>query len=250
MRPDLQTIEKRIYLTGGCGTGKSTFAEELTTKFARVKNFGNVVEKALASSRQKQIQDKGYSEAYARQSALYHYTKDKMTDRTKGTGTITIFERSILDWLDGSLGHPDPFVRKQFDQHLQSLESQKHMDDLWNRTRFIIVPAPSLAMIEKNLDIWFDGDKREAFYAQQMSWTDKTPQTLKIRMLHERFLDAEFSQLGLLRRVIPTDAEQRDCKIIHVRELPAYRNKNFKASTYFEWKNIVELILSEFLMEY
>ncbi|QPB08578.1 hypothetical protein [Vibrio phage Va2] len=244
-------VDKRIYLLGQCGAGKSTFAEELCKKFARVRNFGNVAEKALSGNRVKDMIRKNYPETYAKQSVLYHFTKEKMQDRTY-QGGITIFERSLIDWLDGSLGHFDPYVRKEFHHHFQTLKNQSERRDLWERTRFIITPAPSLALIEKNPEIFLDGGKREEFYTNQLGWDEKTSTKLKLRMLHERFLDVEFSQLNLLRTVAPYGdlAKELDHKVIHVRELPSYRGKNFNASTYYEWKEHVELVLSEFLMEY
>ena len=242
-----QKSGKRIYLTSVCGSGKTTFVNNLIEGYQRVISAGNIAEMCTSGKQVENIKAKGYSETYARQSALYHGTIDMML-RRDFLNDIKVFERTAFDWLVGGLLSKDPFTRekfKYFEKHLEEkLNFQK--SEMWDRTRFFVIPSPTIAVLEKNAEHYLTG-KRGEWYDSEFNWSGMS-QTRKLRTLHESMLRAEFEIHNQIKKFMPESGF--DCKLTLVRDLPTYAGKEHDVRTYFDWQKIVELTFGEFLMEY
>ena len=242
-------LGKRIYLTSVCGSGKTTFVNNLTDAYRRVESAGNIAEACTSGKQVKSIMAKGYEEGYARQSALYNGTIDLML-RRDFKNPVKVFERTAFDWLVGGLLSTDPFTREKFQYFEKYLpEKLKHqMEEMWHRTRFFVIPSPTIAVLEKNADHYLTG-KRGEWYDREFNWSG-TSQTRKLRILHESMLRAEFEIHNQIKRLIPIDNPTFDCKLVMVRDLPSYAGKEHDVRTYFDWQKVVEMTLGDFIMEY
>lgn len=242
-------VGKRIYLTSVCGSGKSTFVEKMTKHCARIESAGNIAEKCLENKQAiDNILKQGYSKEYARQSTLYHHTKEMMI-RRNNKPTIQMFERTIFDWLVGGLLCSDPMIRSKFqyfERHLaSSLEHQKV--EFWDRTRFYVIPSPSLAVLENQKKNYLTG-KRNEWYENSIPGWSSMSETRKLRTLHESMIRTEFEIYNSIKRIIPDDAN--DCELVLIRDLPAYAGKELDVRTYFQWQEVLECVMSNFVMEY